>query len=122
MNIPYYRDTGRRIELDDPGLYRGLHAGSVQGIRLTPDGLRLSIQRTNGGWVDGVRTCEISYHEVPDDVDEVRLPANIAARFDAGTETDADVIALVDAYRLSRTIPDVEIHDDPMYASVGGGR
>ena len=119
--IPYYRGTLRRIELRDPVLYRGTMRGTVTGLRIDDiDIIRVHIRTEVGGFY----TCtlgELEYHEVPDVDDLVRLPANIAARFDAGSETDADVLALVNAYRLSRSIVEAEIHDDPLHA-VNGAR
>jgi hypothetical protein len=120
-HIPRYRDSLLRIELGHPVLVRGNRRGTVDGFHLTDENaIRVKVDTEEGGWL--ICTIgEIEYHEVPDVDDLVRMPANIAARFDANQETDADVVALVNAYRLSRSIVEAEILDDPLHA-VNGAR
>jgi len=120
--IPYYRDSEQRVELGDTVLVHGHRLGTVNGVRLDLNGIiRVAVDLDNSGFV----TCglgELEHHEIANEHDLVRLPANIAARFDTGEETDADVVALVDAYRRSRTFPDVEIDGDPMHSFNGALR
>jgi hypothetical protein len=113
-HIPRYRDSLLRIELGHPVLVRGNRRGTVDGFHLTDENaIRVKVVTEESGWL----TCtvgELEYHEVPDEVRTVTLPANIVRRFQEDHETDADVLALVNAYRLA-----LGCEADPMYAGNG---
>lgn len=99
-----YRGTSKEIKLKHPILYRGMMRGRVEAIRLDGETIYLGIRFETGGWADRVHVCEVEYSPEPPPVETlVPLAVSIDARFGAGTETDADVLALVDAYRLART-------------------